>query len=153
MQAFTPPPFETTPYELVQLGYWVKHSPSRHAPPGTQVVSPQICPQGCSLQDAASLSSGHTVPPHEASVMTVRVRVVVPPPHSAEQALHSLQSLTVQSVGATGEYPQLLPSQAAVKQASFDTQAFPQVPQSVTAPRSVSPRDRSTWAVLVLTST
>jgi hypothetical protein len=55
---------------------------------------------------SSSLSGGQAAPPQDASVTTVRVRVRVPP-HSAEQALQSLQSLTTQS---TGEQTALPPS-------------------------------------------
>lgn len=54
---------------------------------------------GSSLQDRDSSSSGQATPPPEGGVTTVRVRVCVPPPQAAEQSLHSLHSLTIQSTG------------------------------------------------------
>jgi hypothetical protein len=39
------------------------------------------------------------MPPFDAGVVTVRLRVWVPPPHIAEQADQSLQALTMQSTG------------------------------------------------------
>lgn len=45
-------------------------------------------------------SVGHTVPPHDAAVVTLRERVFVPmAPHTAEQTLHWDQMLTAQFCG------------------------------------------------------
>jgi hypothetical protein len=44
-----------------------------------------------------SISAGQAMPPFAAGVVTVRVRVWVPPPQVAEQVDQSLQGLTAQS--------------------------------------------------------
>jgi hypothetical protein len=48
-----------------------------------------------------SVSAGQAIPPLAGWVVTVRVRVCIPPPQAAEQADQSLQGLTAQSTGTT----------------------------------------------------
>ena len=56
------------------------------------------------LQVAVSVAEpGHGLPPFEAGVATVLVRVLVPPPHVAEQVDHTPYSPHAQSTATTSE--------------------------------------------------
>jgi hypothetical protein len=69
---------------------------SLHAP---QSPTTQGREQGVVLQSASSVKAGHPAPPLAAGVITVRVRVCLPPPQVAEQVEKSDQPLTTQSCG------------------------------------------------------
>ena len=43
--------------------------------------------------------AAHDLPPHEGTILTLRSRVLVPPPQVAEQSVHALQVYSAQSFG------------------------------------------------------
>jgi hypothetical protein len=55
--------------------------------------------QACSLHAVFSVRSGHLAPPCVATSMTLRRRPCTPPPHVTEQAVFSIQAVTVQATG------------------------------------------------------
>jgi hypothetical protein len=110
-----------------------------HAPHVSHGASTQSMGQASLLHDWVPLRYGHTWPPSDASVMIVRERLWLPPPHVFVHVLHVLNSDTVQ---CTGHPPRL------------------QVPCSVVAPHATPPkpaavvtvreRDLVPWAQVIV---
>ena len=72
-----------------------------HSPHACHSVTEQSMGHGAELHAMASTSLGQRIPPSVASDTTERVRVSVPPPHVAEQAVCDCHSDTTQSSAHT----------------------------------------------------
>lgn len=71
-----------------------------HSPHEDQLVTSQLTGQQPVLQSCASCRAPHGAPPQAAPpLVTVRVRVVRPPPHDFEHVLHSDQFEDTQAFG------------------------------------------------------